>query len=139
MPTTNSYNAALELLQTTNPQAVERIRKLAKLERGWDGYGGDPPTEEAIKTTATLLSDTSKLTHGLLKIPFIAPSPDGGLALEWELDSGAELMLVIPPTDTDIRYLLDEPTNTGNIKKSEGALPQDATLTELIRRLTLKC
>ena len=102
----------LELLRATNPAAVDRIGKLAKLEPGWDGYDGDPPTEEAIETTAKLLTAVYRLTHGALKNPFIAPSPDGGLDLEWELDSGAELMLVIPPTGTDVRYLLDETPRT---------------------------
>ena len=127
---------ALATLETTNPGAVERIRKLTNLEPDWDGYSGDPPTEEAVKTTAVLLLAIHGLTRGLLESPFIAPLPDGGLELEWELDSGAELMLVIPSTGMDIRYLLDEPTSSGHIIESEGVVPKDATLSELVSRLT---
>lgn len=129
-------NRALATLQATNPEAAERIKKLASLEPDWDGYGGVPPTEEAVKATAELLLESHKLTRGLLESPFIAPLPEGGLELEWELDSGAELMLVIPTTGTDVRYLLDEPTSSGDIRESEGVVPKDATLNQLISRLT---
>jgi hypothetical protein len=129
-------NQILGTLQGANPRAADRIRKLTNLEPDWDGYGGDPPTAEAIKMTAMLLLAIHRLAHGLLDSPFIAPSPDGGLGLEWEMDSGAELALIIPPTGTDIRYLLDEPTSSGNIIQSEGMLQRDATLSELLVRLT---
>ena len=131
-----SANRVLAALQATNPGAVERIGRLANLEQDWDGYGGGPPTEEAVKAAVALLLETHRLTQGPLEAPFIAPLPEGGLELEWDLDSGAELMLVIPPTGTDIRYLLDEPTSSGDINESEGVVPRDATLSELISRLT---
>ena len=131
-----SINHVLATLQATNPEATERIKKLTSLEPGWDGYGGVAPTQKAIKVTAELLLETHRLTGGLLESPFIAPLPEGGLELEWELDSGAELMLVIPPTGTDVRYLLDEPTSSGNVKESEGIVTKDATLNQLISRLT---
>ena len=130
-----SANQVLAALQATNPGAVERIRKLTGLEPDWDGYGGGSPTEEAVKAAAALLLETHRLTEGLLESPFIAPLPEGGLELEWDLDSGAELMLVIPPTGTDIRYLLDAPTSSNDINESEGVVPKDATLSELISRL----
>ena len=131
-----SANHVLATLQATNPEAVEKIRKLGDLELDWDGYGGIPPTGEAVKATAWLLLETYKLTQGQLKNPFIAPLPEGGLELEWELDSSVELMLVIPPTGTDIEYLLEEPQGSGDVNESEGIVPKDATLSELINRLT---
>ena len=131
-----SANRVLATLQDTNPEAVEKIRKLRDLELDWDGYGGIPPTEEAVKATARLLLETYKLTQGQLENPFIAPLPEGGLELEWELDSSVELMLVIPPTGTDIEYLLEDPKGSGDVNESEGIVPKDATLSELINRLT---
>ncbi len=131
----DNQDLGLPPLQAVNPGAAIRIRKLAKLEPDWDGYGGEPPTEKAIKMTAALLIAIHRLTRGQLESPFIAPLSDGGLELEWELDSGVELMLVIPPTGTDIRFLLDEPKSSGDIFASEGLLPKDATITELIGRL----
>ena len=131
-----STNQVLTTLQATNPEAVKRIRKLTSLRADWDGYGGDPPTEEAVREAAELLLEIHNLTQGLLVNPFIAPLPDGGLELEWDLDSGAELMLVIMPTGTDIKYLLDEPSNSNDTIESEGSVFKDATLSDLIRRLT---
>jgi hypothetical protein len=129
-------NQVLTILEGTNSIAAERLRKLSKLEPDWNGYGGLAPTEEAIAGTAGLLIEIHKLTHGRLESPFIAPLPDGGLELEWELASGVEVMLVIPPTGRDIRYLLDEPTTLGEVIQSEGTLWKDITLHELISRLT---
>ena len=131
-----SVNQGLATLQAANPEAVERIRKLTNLGPDWDGYGGKTPTEQAVKATVELLLKTHRLTQGSLESPFIAPLPEGGLELEWELDSGAELMLVIPPTGTNIRYLLDEPTSSGDTVESEGVVPEDATLSQLVSRLT---
>jgi hypothetical protein len=119
-----------------DPRVAERLAKLSKLEPDWDGYGGSPPTEEAISRTKILLREIHGLTQGILEVPFIAPLPDGGLDLEWELDSGAEMMLVVPPTGRDIEYLLDEPTDSGDVIESEGLLLEDITLSELISRLT---
>ena len=127
----STANLVLATLQVSNPEAVARIRKLTHLEQDWDGYGGKPLTQKAIKETAKLLLEIYELTHGQLENPFIAPLPDGGLELEWELNSGAELMLVIPPTGTDIEYL-EESRGSG---QSEGIIPTDATLGELIDRL----
>ncbi len=124
---------ALANLRVANPRAAERIRKLRTLEPDWDGYGGSPPTEEAVKATAELLLETRRLTQGLLESPFIAPLPEGGLELEWELDSGAELMLVIPPTGTDIKHLLDEPASSGGVNESEGVVAKDVALSELVK------
>ena len=127
----------LNALQFVDPRAVEKIKRLTNLEPNWDGYGGTPPTEEAVKATAKLLLETHQIEQGLLESLFIAPLPEGGLELEWDLDSGAELMLVIPSTGTVIRYLLDEPTSSGRVIESEGVLSKETTLEELIRRLTL--
>ena len=132
----DDVNQILVTLQGANLGAAERIRKLATLEPDWDGYRGDPPTVESIRMTAMLLLAIHRLAQGLLDDPFISPSPDGGLGLEWGLDSGAEIVLIIPPTGTDIRYLLDEPTSSGDNIESEGVLPKDATLSGLISRLT---
>ncbi len=128
-------NQVLTNLQGANATAAERLRKLSKLEPDWDGYGGLTPTKEAITETASLLIEIRKLTHGELEEPFIAPLPDGGLELEWELPSGVEAMLVIPPSGREIRYLLDEPTDSGEVIESVGILWKDISLSALVSRL----
>ena len=132
---TTNPNQVLAALQATNQDAAARIKRLANLEPDWDGCGGRPPTEEAIKATVELLLEAHGLIQGALEMPFISPLPEGGLDIEWDLDSGVELMFVIPPTGSDIRFLLDEPTSSGDINESDGVIPKDTTLGDLINRL----
>ena len=130
-----SLNQALVTLHSTNPDAAARIRKLVRLEPDWDGFGGRPPTEEAMKAAADLLIETHKLAQDMIGKPFISPLPEGGLDIEWELDSGVELMIVIPSNGKGKRYVLDEPVSSGETKESEGTIPRGATLSKLINRL----
>lgn len=130
-----SLNQALVTLHSTNPDAAARIRKLVRLEPDWDGFGGRPPTESAIRATIGLLLEAHDLTRGSLEGPFISPLPEGGLDIEWDMVSGVELMIVVPPTGTRIRFLLDEPTNSGDVDESDGIIPKDATLSDLINRM----
>jgi len=152
----NSPASALEILEKTNLAAAQRLRHLAYLEPGWDGYGGNSLTQESIELASALLLAVQQLTKGQLESPFIAPMPDGGVELEWELASGGtspvfsggattsratasgtgkELMIVIPPGGSGIRFLLVEPTSSGDLDETEGTIPTDATLSELARRL----
>ena len=128
--------SALQRLEAVNQPPVERIKKLISLERNWDGYGGRPMTQDAINTTATLLLRVHGLTGATLPDPFIAPLPDGGFQLEWESPAGAELILVIPPGRERVRYLLDIPDDSGEVNESEGTIPEDASLSELLLHLT---
>jgi hypothetical protein len=57
---------------------------------------------------------------------------DGSLEIEWDSRSGTELMLVIPPEGTKVRYLLDIPNTSGGFDESEGLLAIDASLSELL-------
>lgn len=123
-------------LRNANTELSDRLERLGSLDAGWDGYGGHPPTPKAVEMTAILLLAAHGLTRGSLSTPFVAPLPDGGLEIEWELESGTELMLVVPPGGTNVSYLLDELTESGEIIESEGAVPRDASVSELIDRLT---
>ena len=122
-------------LEKVNPQATNRIRHLATLEPDWDGDGGDPMAPEAMGTTAWILLTTRALTPAGVPEPFVAPLPDGGLQVDWESPSGAELMLVVQPNGTVIEFLLDTPTESGGLEGTEGIVSEDATLSELMARL----
>lgn len=128
-------NWAFNRLRKINEAAAERIGELAKLQQNWDGCGGEPILQEAIDRTAGLLLTIHGLTKGKLHCPFIAPLPDGGLELEWEMDSGVELTLIVRGGGREIKYLLDVPNDSGGIEESEGLLPKDATLSELVTGL----
>ena len=122
-------------LRKVAPSALKRIEHLMSLRSNWDGYGGLPISDKAVGTTIRLLLEVHGLTKGKLKLPFIAPQPDGGLEMEWIQDSGKELTLVVPADGNEIEYLLDIPTNEGAIEESEGVLQTDARLSALIARL----
>ena len=119
-------------LQLFAPKALQRIEHLMRLDFNWDGYGGLPITNKAIHIATQLLFQAHRLTKGELKLPFIAPLPEGGLELEWIQDSGKELTLVISPDGREIEFLLDIPSTEGKIDESEGVLHKDAQLSTLI-------
>lgn len=122
-------------LAEIDPHAMATLIRLTKLESNWDGYGGLPPSATVAEKAASILLTTRKLSAAKLRGPFIAPLPDGGLELEWQRESGAELTLVIGPSyEGGVRYVLDEVRGNG-VFESEGAVPRDATLSELVDRV----
>jgi hypothetical protein len=63
---------------------LRKLRRLRKLQRGWDSYTAEPPPPGAI-------SDAEKLVLALamreqLPVPFAAPVSTGAVQLEWESD-----------------------------------------------------
>jgi hypothetical protein len=62
-----------------DPRVAERLAKLSKLEPDWDGYGGSPPTEEAISRTKILLREIHKLTEALWRSRSLPRCPMEGL------------------------------------------------------------
>ena len=117
-----------------DPDAADRIMRLSRLQADWDGHGGEPISQEAVRAARFFLYLSRKLTLGESEGPFIAPLPDGGIDLEWDLESGRELTLIVR-SFSDVMYLLDVPTEEGAIEQSEGRVPQDASLSELLARL----
>lgn len=103
---------ALNRLETINPSLASRIRHLGALEPGWDGYNGLPISDKAKENTAVLLIIAAFLGESL-DDPFIAPLPDGGLEIEWEIDSGPELLVDVPATAKPAEFLLEVPRDVG--------------------------
>ena len=127
----------LKDLEEVNPSAASRLMLLSQLDNGWDGYGGNSPTQEAIRNTASLLLVMKGLVREELRNPFIVPLPDGGVELDWTTDSGVELMIVMPPEGGDAEYLLETPTETyGEFESLEGLLTADIRLSDLVTRIT---
>ena len=127
----------LERLDYTGPQHAERLRLLSNLEANWDGYGANVITETAVDRCAkllnNLLSESEQHCEGL----FIAPLADGGIELEWEWDSGNELMLVIPPTAQPLEYLATTVDQSiGEEREHEGTIGRESSLGKLLRRLS---
>lgn len=128
----------LDQLASAYPEAAARLSALQKLQPDWDGFGGYPPSEEALVTTASLIILCQSLSEEKLPSPFIAPLPNGGLEIEWNMANGTELMLVIPRSGHDVYFLLDVLRPGGEVAQSEGTVPFDANVSTLIRKATVK-
>ena len=114
------------------PDIEAQLAFLSSLEPGWDSYGAPRISPIAIREARWTLRKA--LILGVTP-PAIVPSPDGGVDLEWRLESGTELYIQI--SAKGIRpFLLVEQGQQGKEKESEGTAEKAQDLEELL--LTLK-
>lgn len=97
--------------------AGERARALSRLKDNWDGHFAHAPREEVVERAATLLD---ALPAGM-PYPEVSPSTEGGVILEWE-QPGAEVLLIIGPTDIEVSVELDGVVTEGPLAAVESAL-----------------
>ena len=121
----------LTLLTRTRLEWIHRINQLSKLESNWDGYEADVISVVAIVKCYEVLAEASNFPSEFLQNLFIAPLADGGLEIEWEFPSGNELMIVIPPEGSPVRFLLTTLDSSSNESETPGTIPADATLDQL--------
>lgn len=117
-------------LKSSHAELLKRIDYLADLEADWDGYGARRVSRMAIKGCLHLLSTIDRRFYSQAGEPFVAPMADGGLQLEWDRVFEKELILVIPPDGTSIRFLLTSFDETGNAKDHEGVLSEESRIYE---------
>lgn len=123
--------------QSSLPPAVERrLAELRRLPEAWDSYGARRVSAEAIeKVKSILLRSCAIGGFGFCQQSFIAPSANGGLAVEWDLPSGKELVLEIPPEGEPIAFLFADPTRVGGEKEKEGSIRQTEDLDEILLKI----
>ncbi len=63
--------------------AIKKIEALAKLKTGWDGHRAAPIEEPAARLATAFLSVLATDFGPTVPTPLVAPTPDGGVALEW--------------------------------------------------------
>jgi hypothetical protein len=131
---TVSLRNVMKLLKSVSSESEERLRSLMSLGNNWDGFGSPPPKREAVGKSALLLISATRLTRGEFGRPAISALPDGGIELEWVLNSGYELLIDIAPNGTFVDYLLVEPDDSGE-RESEGIIPKDSSLSELFQKM----
>lgn len=73
----------------------QRLRVLTSLPTNWDSYGALPVSRAALEKTKELLFHLYSLDIRHLPPPFIAPDPEGGLGLEWDVGPRGEVYLEI--------------------------------------------
>ena len=109
---------------SSHPEVRDRIEYLCGLEPNWDGYGAEVISDSALNTCRQLLGAVSSTQEK----PFIAPMADGGIQLDWEFDSGTELMVVIPNRGRPVRYL----RSSSDGDEQSGQLSHDSQIQDLL-------
>lgn len=106
-----------------------RIQQLERLPSAWDSYSARPIDARAIAAAKSLLIRISSgLAPELISDVFIAPCSDGGIQLEWELNS-KELIIKIT-ADGQQRFFLFV-SSSG--KEADGAITSEAELHSLLQ------
>ena len=122
----------LNRLRVINAGWAERIDQLRKLEVNWDGYDAVTISDIAVKKCCKVLVATEWSSNPLVHEAFIAPLADGGLEIEWEFPEGNELMIVFPPEESPVQFLLTTFDKDGQESEREGTIPVDSTVEKLI-------
>jgi hypothetical protein len=63
------------------------LDKFAKLEKGWDSYSADPPTNKCISSAKEILSKLSRQPDR------VSPSVIGGIGMIWRLNKTDKIYL----------------------------------------------
>lgn len=76
---------------------ARQVQELAHLHRGWDGHDALPPRPEAIREALVFLTDLETFYLGLVPVPVVGPTPDGGVVFVWRrATSEAEITFLEP-------------------------------------------
>lgn len=112
---------------------VLRLDELSALPAGWDGAEGKPLAPQARRTAEDVFTFARDVLGEGDAAPFIAPTVEGGAEIEWSAPSGAELLLVIPDSGKNLRYVLVPAGSQDREKASTIKHPNQ--LKTLLRRL----
>ena len=126
----------LGALHEVNADAAERLALFAKLGGGWRDDESLPIPPAAIEATACLLLLADRLCGDRLGEPLVAPVIDGSVEVDWDGASGEELVLMVPPEGAPIQFVMNLPDSSGDVTEWDGYLPADATLADVLSKLT---
>ena len=126
----------LDALREVNADAAERLFLFVKLGFGWRDDDSLPIPQAAINSAACLLLLADRLYGNRIGEPFVAPVVDGSVEVDWDGASGEELVLMVPPEGMPIQFVMNLPDGSGGVTEWDGFLPTDASLAELLSRLT---
>jgi hypothetical protein len=117
-------------------QADERFAELAAYEDNWDSYGGEPLTAEAQAAARRLLhlvcARHGEADRALVRPVAIAPTPDGGVIIDWERPGQSVSIIVYG--DGTFGYLTSVGLGASREFTESDSAPQDTVLA-LIERL----
>ena len=61
---------------------------------------------------------------------------DGSVEVDWDGASGEELVLMVPPEGAPIQFVMNLPDGSGGVTEWDGYLPVDASLADVLSKLT---
>ena len=103
---------------------------------GWRDDESLPIPPAAIEATACLLLLAARLYGDRIGEPLVAPVVDGSVEVDWDGASGEELVLMVPPEGAPIQFVMNLPDGSGGVTEWDGYLPADATLADVLSKLT---
>lgn len=130
-----AQNKTIFKMQQGSRQIVNRLKKFATLEAGWDSYGAKPiewfTIARAIDFFYKVLSVLENERKKVVPVPFIAPRSDGGIQFEWST-CYKELIHSIPEGKKEpLEYLkIDMPS--GEEKEEEGEVSSINDLVSIV-------
>jgi len=113
-----------------NAQIVNRIETLYDLEEGWAGAGSKAFDEHHLGQVAHKLASTFPPD---LPLPFIAPTPDGDLLLEWEEYNDLSADIELATGDAYLHAFSD--TSTADIEHEVNFLTETERFYALIEEV----
>ena len=118
------------------PSALyNRLNELSRLPDNWDSYGALPISPQVIERATSTLREILAFPEKGISLPFVAPACDGTIGMEWNAESGKELILDIPPCDQPLSFLLVEPVEGNGEVEIEDVIDEKWTLEMVIQRL----
>ena len=110
--TAKSEPAMTEEISPQLPAGIEAtITELVNLPQGWDGYDGLPVRPEVAKRARRFLAVVGEFTQ---LVPDVIPLSDGGLQLEWFVDTYEVEVVIAPDSKAHVYF---ECTNDGRIQE----------------------
>ena len=76
-------------------ETEDRLEQIARLPAGWDGNGTAEVNPSTVRRTRSVLEQVRSVGTDL-NAPFISPTRDGRMILEWKNGAGGELIIDIP-------------------------------------------
>ncbi len=100
---------------------MERVRMLSGLRDNWDGHFALAPREDTIRRASDLLEVLLNAMPRSMPLPYVTPSTEGGVILEWSR-TGTEVMVEIGPDDVGVYVEIEGESNEGSFASLESEL-----------------
>jgi hypothetical protein len=117
------------------PEVESELERLSELPTDWDGNGTVALDQATVARARFVLGFAFFFGGEALPVPFLSPTRDGRLILEWELEPGRELIVDVPkPPDAPIRFLLVEPEADGGEAEIESEISDKWSMQGIVYR-----